>query len=137
MKCSVRKWLLSLWLPGSLAPWLPGCGAHGEPAQRAVPAVSAELPPPADSLILTAGNGTTVWFAEGRKSTHSDGSTCYERTLEIRRDTVRLKVPLLYTLAVPELEGDTAMVADLYSNCRAAAKYRVTLKDGRPVRVME
>ena len=137
MKPSARRLLWSLWLPGSLAPWLPACGAHGEPIQRAEPSVTAELPPPPDSLILTVSGGTTIWFAEGRKSTHSDGSSCYERTIEIRRDTSSIKVPLLYTLAVPALLGDTAMLADLYSNCRAAAKYRVSLKDGRPVRVME
>ena len=131
------RWWVFLLLPGSLAPWLSGCGAHGEPAQRALPAATPELPPPADSLILSAPGGETVWFAEGRKSTHSDGSTCYERTIEIRRDTVRLKVPLLYTLSAPTLLGDTAFVADLYSNCRPAAKYRVNLKDGRPVRVLE
>lgn len=137
MRARARRWLWSLWLPGSLAAWLPACGAHGEPIQRAEPSVATALPPPPDSLVLTAAGGTTVWFSEGRRSTHSDGSTCYERTIEIRRDTTSIKVPLLYTLAVPTLMGDTAILADLYSNCRPAAKYKVSLKDGRPVRVME
>jgi hypothetical protein len=99
------------WLPLALA--LPGCGARGEPAPHAVPAVPAAEAPPADTLVLTAPDGATVWLAEGRRSTHSDGSSCYERTIEIRRDTTRIKVPLLYTLEVPRLVDDHTLVADL------------------------
>lgn len=109
---------------------LAGC-ARGEPGPGA--------PPPAepaaqvsDSLILSAPGGVTVWLTEGRRSNDSAGSECLERTLEIRRDTTRIKVPLLYTVSTPVLLDDTTFRAELADHCRKAEPYRVSLKTGRP-----
>ena len=109
---------------------LAGC-ARGEPGPGA--------PPPAepaaqvsDSLILSAPGGVTVWLGEGRRASDSAGNQCLERTLEIRRDTTRIKVPLLYTVSTPVLLDDSTLRAELADHCRKAEPYRVSLKTGRP-----
>jgi hypothetical protein len=114
-----------------------GCGARGEPPPDGppVPDARAALPQPADSLVLTAPGGVTVWLTEGRRSSDSAGTACYERTIEIRRDTSRLKVPLLYTVTVPVLLDDTTLKAELARDCRPTASYRVSLRDGMPHKI--
>ena len=106
-------------------------GAGGEPESGAPPTPQADAAP-ADSLILSAPGGVTVWLAEGRRGTNPAGDTCFERTLEIRRDSSRIKVPLLYTISTPVLLDDSTLRAELASNCRPGAAYRVSLTTGRP-----
>jgi hypothetical protein len=89
----------------------------------------------ADSLVLTAPDGATVWFTEGRRGADADGAGCVERTIEIRRDTIRLKVPLLYTRSAPNLVNDTSIMAELSRDCRPMARYRVSLRDGMPRKI--
>ena len=114
-----------------------GCGARGEPPPDGppVPDASAVTPAPADSMVLTAPGGVTVWLTEGRRSSDSAGTACYERTIEIRRDTTRKKVPLLYTLNAPVLLDDSTMRAELARDCRPASSYRVSLRDGMPYKI--
>jgi hypothetical protein len=81
--------------------------------------------------------GVTIWLTEARQGKDSAGTTCWERTVEIRRDTARIKVPLLYTLSAPVLVNDSTFKADLVKDCRPMAQYRVSLTTGRPVRVPE
>jgi len=109
---------------------LSGC-ARGEPGPGAPPAAepAAQV---SDSLILSAPGGITVWLSDGRRATDSSGSECFERTLEIRHDTTRIKVPLLYTISTPVLVDDTTLRAELADHCRKAEPYRVSLKTGRP-----
>lgn len=116
---------------------LAGCGARGEPPPDGIPAVDTRVAPPepADSLVLTAPGGVTVWLAEGRRGSDSAGTACYERTIEIRRDTTRKKVPLLYTVTVPVLLDDSTFKAELARDCRATASYRVSLRDGMPHKI--
>jgi hypothetical protein len=124
-------------LLGLLLGMAAGCGARGEPPPDGppVPDARAVPPEPADSMVLTAPGGVTVWLAEGRRSSDSAGAACYERTIEIRRDTSRLKVPLLYTVTVPVLLDDSTLRAELARDCRPTARYRVSLKDGMPHRI--
>jgi hypothetical protein len=109
---------------------LAGC-ARGEPGPGAPPAAepAAQV---SDSLILSAPGGVTVWLSEGRRASDSAGNQCLERTLEIRRDTTRIKVPLLYTVSTPVLLDDSTLRAELADHCRKAEPYRVSLKTGRP-----
>jgi hypothetical protein len=86
-------------------------------------------------MVLTAPGGVTVWLAEGRRSSDSLGTECYERTIEIRRDTTRLKVPLLYTVTVPVLLDDSTLKAELARDCRPTTSYRVGLRDGMPHKI--
>lgn len=109
-----------------------GCGARGEPPPGELPPVGTRLEPAADSLVLTAPTGVTVWLTEGRRATDATGTPCFERTIEIRRDSVRLKVPLLYTLAIPTLLDDSTIRAQISFECRPGASYRVGLRDGMP-----
>lgn len=120
-----------------LAALAAGCGARGEPPPDGppLPDASPAPPAPADSMVLTAPGGVTVWLAEGRRSSDSAGAACYERTIEIRRDTIRLKVPLLYTVTLPVLLDDSTMRAELARDCRSTASYRVSLRDGMPHRI--
>ncbi len=112
-----------------------GC-ARGEPAPgmppSAEPAAAASV---TDSLVLSAPGGITVWLTEGRPGPESSGASCLERTLEIRRDSNRIKVPLLYTVSVPTLLNDSTMRAELAHFCRPAEAYRVDLRSGRPTRI--
>lgn len=120
-----------LLLPGIL---LTACGTNGEPTPGPPPVVDPATAPaaPADSQILSVPNGVTVWFTEGRRATDSVGQPCYERTIEIRRDTTRIKVPLLYTITTPVLLNDSTLRARLAHNCQPAETYRVDLRTGRP-----
>jgi hypothetical protein len=113
-----------------------GCGARGEPAPGTPPG-AIESVVVADSLVLSAPGGVTVWFAEGRRGSDSTGAACLERTLEIRRDTSRIKVPLLYTTSVPTLLNDSTMRAELSRDCKLFGSYRVGLRDGMPYRIRE
>jgi hypothetical protein len=118
-------------LAGSLL--LAGCGARGEPAPGTPPAAETAAPPLlSDSLVLSAPGGVTVWLTEGRRATDATGNECLERTLEIRHDTTRIKVPLLYTVSTPVLLDDSTLRAELAHNCQRAEPYRVSLRTGRP-----
>ena len=109
------------------------CGARGEPPPGDLPPVDTLAPPAAaDTLVLTAPGGVTVWLTEGRRGSDSTGISCFERTIEIRRDSVRLKVPLLYTLSAPTLLDDSTIRAQLSLDCRPGAGYQVGLRDGMP-----
>lgn len=113
---------------------LTACGTNGEPAPGPPPVVdAAAAPTPADSQILSAPNGVTIWLTEGRRATDPGGTPCLERTLEIRRDTARIKVPLLYTISTPVLLNDTTLRARLARNCQPSDTYRVDLRTGRPI----
>ncbi|MGQ0701788.1 MAG: hypothetical protein ACT4PM_01490 [Gemmatimonadales bacterium] len=122
-----RRSLLSIILP--LAS-LIGCLARGEPEPGRVPDTAPS--PLADSLVLSAPGGVTVWLTEGRVSSDSGGNACVERSIEIRRDTSRLKVPLLYTVTLPVLLDDSTLRADLAERCRPARAYRVNLRTAMP-----
>ena len=111
------------------------CGANGEPPPGAPPAAETPAHAVADSMILSAPGGISVWLTEGRRAADSAGNGCLERTLEIRHDTTRIKVPLLYTVSPPVLLNDTTLRAELANNCRAGDAYRVDLRTGRPTRI--
>jgi len=112
---------------------LIGCGANGEPAPGTPPAADpGVLAAVSDSLILSVPGGVTVWLAEGRRANDPAGAPCLERTLEIRHDTTRIKVPLLYTISTPVLLNDSTLRAQLAHNCQPAEAYRVSLRTGRP-----
>jgi hypothetical protein len=111
------------------------CGARGEPPPGELPPVGIRVSSLADSLVLSAPAGVTVWLTEGRRGGDSTGATCLERTIEIRRDSVRLKVPLLYTLSAPTLLDDSTIKAELSLDCRPGASYRVGFRDGMPHKI--
>ena len=82
-----------------------------------------------------APNGVTVWFTVAREATDSAGMPCLERALEIRRDTSRAGVPLLYTREAPTLLDPGAMRAVLYNHCTAGPAYRVDFATVSPRRI--
>jgi len=108
-----------------------GCG--GEPPKEAPPPPAA-TDAPADSLVLRLGSGAEVWFTRGREATDASGAPCVERTLEIRQDTVRKAVPLLYTREAPIAVDDTLFRATLSRDCAPVGTYRVSVTDGQPYR---
>ncbi len=89
---------------------------------------------PADSLALTLGSGAEVWFTRGREAEDSSGAPCLERTLEIRRDTTRKAVPLLYAREAPVAVDDTLFRAILSRDCAPVGTYRVSVSDAQPHR---
>ena len=129
-----RAVLLSivLLLPAGCGGEEPRAADSADPAARPAPAGSTR---PADSLALTAPGGVTVWFTVAREAKDSAGTPCIERALEVRRDTVRAGVPLLYTREAPTLLDSAAMRAVLYNNCRAGPVYRVDFATVSPQRI--
>jgi hypothetical protein len=90
-----------------------------------------EAAAPADSLVMLAGDSVGIWFTLARPDS---GGGCTERTIEIRRGTARVPVPLLYTGGAPEFVNDTTIRARLWNDCRPGDAYLVDLRTGRPVR---
>ncbi len=107
--------------------------------RAAPPSPPAEQPKPpaaaADSLALAIGPALSVWFTDQRQDKDSAGTVCIERVLQIRRDSTRTPVPLLYTGRVPVVVDDSTIEAELWLHCRVMDRYRVDLRTGRPTRV--
>jgi hypothetical protein len=99
------------------------------PARNEVPAFASR-----DSLAVTTENGMEIWYTLTRVGRAADGSSCIERGLEIRRDSTRIPVPLLYTGSAPVLLDESRMRAELWNHCRPVDTYLVDLRTGRPVR---
>jgi hypothetical protein len=110
------------------APSVPAQGARAD-------SLAARFPSLADSLVLTAPDGSEVWFTQARRGIDSAGSSCLERGLEIRRQGTRTLVPLLMTGQAPELRNDSTFRARIWLNCRPGNTYDVDVRTGRPTRV--
>jgi hypothetical protein len=122
---------------GAVVAVLAGCAAAcGGREETRPPESAAETQPaaPADSLVATAPGGVEIWFTLAREGKGPDGTTCIDRTLEIRRGGSRIPVPLLYTGTAPEIVNDTTMRARLSDRCSPGDPYLVNLRTGRPVR---
>lgn len=92
-------------------------------------------PAPSDSLALEAPGGITVWFTQTREAKDSLGNSCRERALEVRQDTTRRGVGLLYTREAPTLLDQDHMRAVLYNNCAPGPVYRVNFATLSPRRL--
>ena len=88
---------------------------------------------PRDSLVVRKRD-VEIWFTLAREAAGSDGTRCTERGIEIRRDSTRLKVPLLYTGAAPVFLNDTIIRARLWTHCEPGAVYLVDVRNGRPTK---
>lgn len=112
------------------------CGCEGQRETRAPEAERARAEPaaPAESLVATAPGGVEIWFTLAREGKAADGTSCTDRTLEIRREGKRIPVPLLYTSSAPEIVNDTTLRARLSDRCAPGDVYLVSLRTGRPVR---
>lgn len=106
---------------------MPAAGTASDSAAASVVATG-----PRDSLAASGPNGLEVWFTLSRDDEATDGQHCTDRTLEIRRDTSRIAVPLLYTGEAPRIVNDTTLEAVLYRACRPIARYRVDTRTGQP-----
>ena len=114
--------------------WLSACGR----TERAQTKTSAgTVAQPQDSLATSTRSGAEVWFTLSRLARSSEGQSCVERGLEIRRDGRRLPIPLLYTGEAPTVVNDSTIRAMLWTDCRPVTPYRVDLQTGRPVRETE
>jgi hypothetical protein len=107
----------------------------GSPRAEAVDSTAAVPPAPADSLVLEGPGDVTVWFTDARAATGADGSPCLERALQIRQDSTRRGVPLLYTREAPVMMGKDAIRAVLYNNCEPVAAYQVDFATISPKRL--
>ncbi len=118
---------------------LAACGGAAE-TKSAASADSAPQPPKPprlpDSLALRAPDGTELWFTDARTAkSPATGATCIERVMEIRRDSLRIPVPLLYTAERPVLVNDTLASAHIYLDCAPGNLYRINLRNGQPIYV--
>ena len=87
-----------------------------------------------DSLALGISGGA-IWFTLAREARGADGSPCLERTLEVRRGSDTVAIPLLYTRDIPTLLDDTTASARVYRDCAPGDRYRFDLRSGQPVRM--
>lgn len=87
---------------------------------------------PADSLVLTLADGSTVWYTLAREARAADGTPCVERGLEVRRRGTRVAVPLLYTRDLPVAADDSTLEARLYLHCAPISRYRINTRSGQP-----
>jgi hypothetical protein len=111
----------------------------GDQAAKTPPADAAsgnsnEAAVPPDSLVLRLGDGTELWYTLSREDKDTTGATCLERTLEIRAQSRKIPVPLLYTRDVPRPINDSIVSARIWSRCAPGDEYRVNLRTGQPVR---
>ncbi len=121
----------------ALGAWVVlGCGTRGSPGTSLVDstAATAEVPPPADTMVLQSGR-YQIWLAEGRAAVDSAGGPCFERSVEVRTESTRTKVPLLYVLASPSPLDRDHVRAVLSYRCVPLATYRVELATGRPFKL--
>lgn len=102
------------------------------PAEESRAASIRMTPASTDSLVLTLGGGAQVWFTAMRQGKDSAGTACIERAVEVRRDSLRLPVPLLYTREAPLPLNDSQFRAVLYRDCMPVSVYRVGAADGMP-----
>jgi hypothetical protein len=116
---------------------LAALGCDKEPPAQKQPAAAPEAAgpaSPADSLVLPLPNGTEVWYTLAREERDATGTSCVERTLEIRTPTAKIPVPLLYTRDVPRLVNDSTVSARIWNRCVPGDEYRINLRTGQPVR---
>jgi hypothetical protein len=136
---SIAKWMTAVLLLAGSA-W-SGCGGSTDrPTDRLTDSptpkpTTSPTSSPTDSLVLQAPGGITVWFTAARTAKDSSGTSCLERALEIRHDSVKAGVPLLYTREAPTLLDSTAMRAVLYNQCHPGPAYRVDFATVSPKRL--
>ena len=113
------------------------------PTGRDLPIASAKkaAPPPApqspDTMLFVTADGYQVWFAEGRWARDSAGTQCYERSVEVRKGTTKIKVPLFFTNRPPRQDNPGSLRGELMFDCRVMAIYRIDLATGRPTKVAD
>ena len=112
---------------------------RGEPAAKTMaksaPLAAANAPTaPADSLVLRLPSGTEVWYTLAREERDTAGATCLERILEIRTQSRKIPVPLLYTRDAPRVINDSTVSARIWNRCTPGDEYRINLRTGQPVR---
>jgi len=119
---------------------LSACGGRSD-APRAEPAspppAQTRTAAPADSLVLSTPAGYQVWFTAARTGTDAGGAPCVERAVEIRTDTSRVVVPLLYTNRAPTVLDRGHIRAELTRDCAVTGVYRVELATGRPTKIAD
>jgi hypothetical protein len=111
-------------------------------------ACAREPPPPAaspgetqplaaDSLVLRSADGFEVWLTDARAARDSAGEPCLERSVEIRNESTRMRVPLLYTRSAPTRLDRGHIRAVLSLDCRPTAAYSVELATARPTKIAD
>lgn len=107
------------------------------PPDRAQPSAPPAVVATPDSLVLELDGDLRIWFAEGREARDSAGSSCFERSVEIRRGDSTIKVPLLYAVRAPAVVDQRTISAELSKDCRVMAIYHVDLASGRPTKIAD
>ncbi len=110
---------------------LTACGGDPAPARSERPAP----PVPMDSLVLTTGDGTEIWFAGAMHDSAASGEPCVAHAVQIRRDGHTTPVPLFYATEAPTVHDDSTIRATLVRHCAPAGTYLVHLGTGQPERV--
>lgn len=108
---------------------LAACASPAEAPRT--PQTPPPPPLPADSLVLTLPDSSTIWLLAGRKGIAADGTTCDEWSIQTRTAGARHLVPLLYTRHAPRLVG--GKVFAIQSNqCVDGDRYLIEPATGYP-----
>lgn len=92
---------------------------------------SIHVAAPADSQVGRVAH-YSFWFTLARSAHDSTGALCSERGLEIRSDSSRRLIPLLYTREAPVPESDSTILVHLSDACVQGRAYRVNLRTAQP-----
>ena len=87
-----------------------------------------------DTMVLRMPDSAEVWYTGSMLDTAATGESCFERTVEIRRDGRRTPVPLLYTMGELEVLDDTTVRAVLVRDCAKHDTYLVNTRTAQPRR---
>lgn len=109
-------------------------GCRSEPPASQPVTASVHVAVPADSQVGQVAQ-YTLWFTLARPAHDSTGAPCSERGLEIRSDSSRHLIPLLYTREAPVPESDSTILVHLSDNCAQGRAYRVNLRTAQPTPV--
>jgi len=127
------------WVLQGLATGVIACGPSAGCSRSATTPADGHSPDAAtrtatlpDSLLLTLESGATIWWTTGREVRGDDGTTCIERAIEIRADTARRLVPLLYTMTAPVALSDSVFRVALSTRCHPGGMYRVHVRTAQP-----
>jgi hypothetical protein len=124
---------------GLLAVALLAACSGGPPEAKSFAADSLQHPKAApklpDSLALRAPDGTEIWFTDARSAKAASGEDCIERVMQLRHDSTRVAIPLLYTAEVPRMVNDTLAETHIFLNCKPGNLYRINLRNGQPIYV--
>ena len=103
----------------------------GAPATLGAADTSSAMVPTPETHLFDLADSTQVWLVTGRQAHSGTGGTCLEQGIQLRKGSLKIPVPLLYTSTMPEVVNGK-LVAKLSKDCVSGASYAIDPKTGQP-----